>query len=179
MNQILKEYVQFILQESKWNAIRKQLPGEPTSYHIHAWHATTTENWDGIKKKGLIPGAAKPAGQDWLGTWSGKGIYYHQTFPEHELDNSYDSETGEITNIIIEVNFKIFCGYVVPDEEFGEINDIEQIMKDKLPIAVAWPVKPKEFVAIHVVNTPHARDWVKENVNPRPGGTFKVRYHDV
>lgn len=58
-----------------------------TSYELKLYHATPLENLESILDKGLIPGFKKPSGQDWLGDYSGKGIYFHSDFPKHELDS--------------------------------------------------------------------------------------------
>jgi hypothetical protein len=58
------------------------------NYPLKTFHATPIANLESIREKGLIPGFQRPPGQDWLGEYSGKGIYMHSSFPHHELDNA-------------------------------------------------------------------------------------------
>lgn len=44
--------------------------------------------------KGLVPGHSKPSSQDFLGDYSGKGIYMHSEFPQHEIDNTDTDSLG-------------------------------------------------------------------------------------
>lgn len=163
-----------LIAEAKWNVIRKTSESEPLSYTIHGWHATLTDRWQSIQKQGLVPGKAGPAGQDWLGDYSGRAIYYHQAFPYHELSNSFDESDDEPATLLIEVQFSIHAGYVVPDEEFGTPEMTQQIMNEKSPIAVAFPAKPDTFLKIHLVDSPGARTWAKTNVKNLP-----VEFHDI
>lgn len=76
MNEYIKEVIQFIpLNEAKYPTIRIPEADEPLDYRIHAWHATSIDNWNSIKKKGLIPGMSVPHGQTRLGDFSGKGKF--------------------------------------------------------------------------------------------------------
>lgn len=171
MNKLLK--VLEVLSAS--NLLRKNLqPGEPSDYAIHAYHATPKENLKSILKSGLVPGKQAPAGQEWSGKWSGKGIYYHQTFPYHELDNAFDREDGELINVVIEVKFNTYSKYVVPDEEFGDPEDTPDIMASKGPIAVGINPSPKAIIAVHLPDTEKAREWAAEVKITKP-----VKFHEV
>lgn len=174
-NVYLKDFIRLsLVSEAKYPAIREPAKGEPLDYRIHAWHSTSIDNWDGIKKKGLIPGAAPPSGQTWQGDFSGKAIYYHQMFPHHEVSESYDPDTGEPFILIIEVDFSIYSGLVVADEDMGSPDDTYEVMKQKGAIAVGFPCKPNNFVALHLIDTPEARDWAKEHAKG-----FNVQFHEA
>jgi hypothetical protein len=168
----LRDEIQRCLAEARWSALRSLESDEPSSYRIHAWHSTLLDRWPSISRQGLIPGKESPAGQSWMGQYSGRGIYYHQAFPYHEIDNGYDRETGEPSLCVVEVNFSIYAGYVVPDEEVGSPSDTPRVMKNKEAIVVAFPAKPDTFVALHLVDTAVARRWAEKNVKGLP-----VQFH--
>lgn len=170
---LLRGYVRELLREARWDAVRKPMPGEPSTYKVHGYHTTVPEHWASIRKKGLVPGLAKPAGQDWLGAHSGKAIYYHQTLPLHELDAA--AQGGDQLELLtLEVSFSVYAGYVVPDEEAGEAEDTPTIMAEKGPIAVFFPCKPNGFVALHLPDVPAAHRWADEEAHG-----MKVVYHAV
>lgn len=159
---------------SKYPLLRQPGPDEPLTVKIHGYHTTLTDNWLSIRRTGLIPGRSKPSGQDWLGRWSGKGIYYHQRLPEHEIDSSFDTDTGEPTSLTIEVEFNIPPGYVVPDEDSGlSPDEALKALHGGDAIAVGYPVKPAYFTTVHLADTPAARQWAAENVR------HKVEFHPV
>ena len=158
---------------AKYEPIREPQPGEPGVYNLTGYHATTLDNWPGIRQKGLIPGGSKPAGQDWMGKYSGKAIYFHLQFPQHELDNGFNPETGEPFLVVIETSIRIPAGYVVPDEEAGGPEDTPEIVRSHGPIAVAMRFPPTEIKALHLQDTPAAREWAKTS------RARKVEFHDV
>ena len=157
---------------AKYNVIRMPENDEPFEYKIHGFHTTLIDNWESIRRKGLIPGLRPPAGQTWKGDYSGKAIYLHQRLPLHEIDSSSFDDLEEPITLTIEVVFNIMSGYVVPDEEFGKPEDTQKIMKQKGPIAVAIRIKPNTIKALHLPDTEGARVWATENSK-----RFKTIFH--
>lgn len=159
---------------AKYNPIREPQPGEPMVYHLTGYHATPVGYWRSIRQRGLVPGFNKPPGQDWHGEWSGIGIYFHLTFPGHEIDNGWLSpDEPESFNIVIEADIRIGPGYVVPDEEAGKPEDTPDIVRTGGPIAVAIRIPPTDLRAVHVPDIPAAREWA------RTCRARKVVFHDV
>ncbi len=89
------------------------------------WHATPLDNIPNILKKGFIPGASRPGGQSFKALWSGKGIYFHSNFPDHELDNSFDPDDKNIFTGIIEIKLDIDISRLRPDEDVS--NDLTSV----------------------------------------------------
>ena len=160
------------LQAAKYGPIRTPEPGEPRIYHLNSYHATLRDRWPSIRRKGLVPGHEDPAGQDWKGTYSGIANYFHLQFPQHELDNSVDGDDFWV--IVIEFNFRIGAGYVVPDEEAGTPEETERTIRNHSPVAVAIRIPPTDISALHLPDIPAAHEWAKKNV-----GRFWVEYHHV
>jgi len=79
-----------IQEASKYPLLRKPLGNEPLSYSLEGYHATIIDSWPSIKRLGLIPGKGSAPGQSWQATFGGRAIYYHLTFPYHELFNGND-----------------------------------------------------------------------------------------
>jgi len=168
---------ELLLEGSKYPFLREPLPTEPQSVKFEAYHATSLDHWPTIKSKGLVPGKSKPSGQTWAGRWSGKGIYYHLQFPQHEIDNSFNPDDGEVFNLVIELQVHIYSGYVVPDEDVTtELDDTKNVIKDKNAVAVGYPMPPSSFKKIHLADTPEAREWAKKNVKRWPVEFHKVDY---
>jgi len=159
--------------ESKYKPLRTPRPDEPVVYRLTGYHSTTLDDWPSIRRHGLIPGKSDPAGQSWKGTWSGKGIYYHLTFPDHELDSGYDTETGEPWLAILECSIRIPAGYVVPDEEAGTPDETPEVIKDKMAIAVGHSLPAADILAVHLPDTEAAREWAATS------RARKVVFHDV
>jgi hypothetical protein len=159
--------------ESKYPFLREPQKGEPVSYDLTAYHATILDNWKGIQNKGLIPGKSEPAGQSWDPKWKGKATYFHLMFPMHEIENSYNPETGEPFVLVLEVKLKLPPEYLVPDEEVStDLNYTPRAIKNKEAIAAGYITPTSSFVAAHLVDTPEARDWAKKNVKKLP-----VKFH--
>lgn len=86
-------------------------------------------------------------------------------FPEHEIDNSYDQDTGEPFTLVVEVKFGIGAAFVVPDEDTGLTPaETQKAMKEKTAIAVGFPARPETFVTVYVADTPLVRERAEENV---------------
>lgn len=153
----------------KYKPLRKQLPDDPPSmgYSFTGYHATSVDKWPSIRKKGLVPGATPPTGQDWLGKYSGKAIYYHTTLPLHEIDNAFESDTGELINIVIECSIRVYALYVVPDEEFGTPAETNTVLQSGGPVAVGMRLPPEDIIAVHVPDTASARRWAASANAPR------------
>lgn len=146
---------------------------EPESYDLRLYHATILDNWESISDKGIIAGGSKPAGQDWLGEYSGKGTYYHLMFPAHELDNSFDPDSGEPWAMVIEVKKTVPAEAIVPDEEAGKPEDTVDIISQQGPVVVGVDAEPREIKAVHLVDTEAARSWAEENIKDVP-----VKFHE-
>lgn len=140
--------------------LREPLQDEPPKYSLTVYHTTSIEHWDSILSKGIIPGFSPPAGQDWNGEWSGKGIYCHLQPPYHEIDSNQD----ELTSITIEAKIEVPAGLVVPDEEFGTPDETPYIIESEGPIVVGQKIPPNTFKAVQLPDTDEARAWAKENV---------------
>jgi len=133
------------------------LASEPAVYHLHGYHTTLLDNIPSILKFGLVPGFLSPAGQQWLGEYSGKGIYTHLDLPLHEIDNGYDTETGEPWLAVLELKVDVLAENLVPDEEFGEPHETKNIVDQRSPVVIGRTIKPSNIVAIHLPDTEFAR----------------------
>jgi hypothetical protein len=165
------------LQEAKYKSLRKALPNEPQVYEIHGYHSTSVDNWKSILKTGLIPGKAKPAGQDWAGTWSGKATYCHLSLPDHELDSGYDEDSGEIFMLTIEFKTTVFAEYIVPDEEVNkDVDYTPKAIKNKEALAIGYQIPVKDFICVWLPSESesNAAQWAEENIPDR----FDVKYVD-
>jgi hypothetical protein len=173
MTKILK--FQDFLFESKYPFLREPVKGEPLTYDLFAYHSTSLDNWKGIQAKGLIPGKSDPVGQTWDPKWKGKATYFHLMFPYHELENSYDLESGDPYALVLEVKLKLPPQYLVPDEEVSsDLNYTPNAIKNKEAIAAGYITPTSSFVAVHLVDTPMAREWAKKNVKKVP-----VKFHKL
>jgi hypothetical protein len=162
--------------KEKFPKLREPQPGEPAQYVTTGYHTTTPEVWKSIQRFGLTHRKAQaPPGQSWKGTYSGKGTYFHQELPKHEIRDSYDKDTGEPIMITVEAKLNHGAGYIVPDEEAGDPKDTPQIMRDKGPIAIGYPTPPGNLPRVHLADTPAARQWAKDNLSKKHEAVF----HDV
>jgi hypothetical protein len=141
-------------------SLREARPDEPETYKLTVFHTTLLDNWDSILAKGLVPGHEKPAGQDWIGKWSGKGTYCHLTLPLHEIDSNVD----ELQTLTIEAVITVPAENVVSDEEFGSPEDTLDIIAEKGPVVIGQVIRPNFFYRIHFPNTDEARSWAEENI---------------
>lgn len=172
----IDEWKQLILEKSKYPFLRQRLDSEPYSYNIVGFHATNLDYWKDIQKTGLIPGKAEAPGQDFDSKWKGKAIYFHLDFPIHELTNGYDEETGQPFLLVIEARIHLPAEYIVPDEDVSlDVNYTPKAIKNKEAIAVGYITPPRQFIKIHLIDTPLARTWAKENINSK----YVVEFHSI
>lgn len=172
---VLRKFIRNIL-ESNVKEIRRPEHNEPSSYKIHGFHATPCDNAGSIVEKGLIPGFRPPGGQTWSGKYSGTAIYYHLSFPTHEIDNAVTPE-GELLNVVFEVKFECSAGQISADEDVGNEIDTLEAIRDKLSVAVSKQCESEEIIAMHVPNTDEAKNWVEEN--SYEFGDLPIIFHDV
>ncbi len=157
----------------KYKPLRTPVDGEPSSYQVTGWHATSIDNWPSIRKIGLKPGKAEASGQTWDSKWKGKAIYYHLAFPEHEIDNC--SYQGELHSVVIEANLHGFSGYFVPDEDVSDdVGYTPTAIKNKEAIAYGYIVPRSDIVAVHLPDIEEAHEWADKNCKG-----FTVRFHQV
>jgi hypothetical protein len=124
--------------------------------YITAYHTTGIDNASSIFRDGLTPGKNKPAGQQWLGKYSGKGIYLHSLLPEHELSSGNDGDGPNIITLKIEMNVK--PNQVVPDEETGrEESDGIQAHKDGEAIVYLGTIA-RQFIKVVYVPVTYGDD---------------------
>ncbi|WJZ23641.1 hypothetical protein LIS04_213 [Listeria phage LIS04] len=100
---------------------------EDENLKLKVYHSTFIDNLDSIMSKGLVPGFQAPAGQDWKGKYSGKGIYVHSAVPKHELKvRPSDIQSEEdIAGVIMSLELKIpidvgseeSTSKIIPEEE--------------------------------------------------------------
>ncbi len=158
---------------SKYKALREPVTNETLSYNVTGWHATSVDNWASIKKSGLKPGMAEASGQPWDSKWKGKAVYYHLTFPSHEIDNC--SFNGELHSVIIEARLHGYAGYFVPDEDVSEdVNYTPEAIKNGEAVAYGYVVPRSDFVCIHLPDVPESHEWAEANCKG-----FNVRFHEV
>lgn len=163
-----------VVEASKYPLLRTPVEGEPLTYDVVGYHSTNLDNWASISRYGLIPGKSAPSGQDWAGTWSGKAIYYHLSFPVHELDSSYDPDTGEPFSLVIETRIHNHAGYFVPDEDVSSDVDVTpDVIADKGSVAVGYSNPSGNFIKIHMIDTESSRAWAKANIKRWP-----VEFHE-
>ena len=144
--------------------LRKKLPDEPDKYNLTLYHATSIENWNLIKKNGLVPGFKDPLGQVWKGKYSGKGIYFHQELPIWELKNGNDIKQNKLYMIVLKVEISDNPIYFVPDEEVStDLNYTPKAIKNKEAIVYLKKIKPKYIKSIIVPKINDAIDWVVKN----------------
>ncbi len=172
----LKDWKNKMLNESKYPNLRSKLPSEPHSYKFNAFHATSLDYWPNIQRYGLIPGKQEAPGQDFDSYWKGKAIYFHLSFPMHELENSYDQETREPFTLVIEAEIYLPPEYIVPDEDVStDVNYAPKAIENKESIAVGYITPPKQFKYIHMIDTIPAREWASKNINKR----YEVKFHKI
>ena len=160
MKDLFKNTFNEFLKEQKSNPkLRIPDPKEPSSYKLKAYHATNLDNISSILKKGLIPGFSKPSGQTWLGTYSGRAIYYHLSFPFHEVYNGADWDSGLAFAGVLEVKLDAPAELIVPDEEAGSKEDTPKIIRSKLALAIAMKVPTSKIKAVHLPDLPEAREF--------------------
>jgi|GEM_PF-4143176 len=148
------------------------LPNEPASYGFTGYHTTLVDNWLSIRRSGLIPGKEKPAGQTWMGTYSGKGIYLHLSVPLHEIDVSIDEFDNELLTITIEIGINLPPNLVVADEDAGRPIDTYKTIKEKGPIAVGVSIPTSNIRRVHLLDTPQSRIWADKNL-----GRFHAKWY--
>jgi hypothetical protein len=154
-------------------ALRLPLPSEPPEYRLRLYHATLVDNWDSICATGLQAGKAEASGQDFDSKWKGEALYYFLHFPGHELDNGYDTETGEPYLLVIEAEATIPAQNIVPDEDTsGDVDYTPKAIQNREPIAVTDVIPATNFVCIHMIDTEAARQWASENVDG-----IEVKFH--
>ena len=164
------------ISEAKYNPVRELEPGEPYTYDLTCYHATVLDFWPSIQRYGLIPGKENHPGQTWKTKYGGKAIYYHLSFPIHELLNSYDEQTGQPYNMVIEARFKMPGTYILPDEEISlDPAFTPKAIKNKDAIALFYGIPSRCFTHIHMIDTDLSRSWAKDNINKR----FNVKFHPV
>lgn len=159
--------------EGKYKQLRQPLDSEPLTYNITGWHSTSLDYWKSIRRYGLIPGKSDAPGQTWAPHWKNKATYFHLSFPGHELDNSFDPDSGEPYALVIETKLHGYPGYFVPDEEVSkDLDYTPKAIKNGEAIAYGYIVPPSEFQVIHLVGTEAARKWAVENCKG-----FTVKFH--
>lgn len=139
------------------------------------YHATMTDNINSIIEKGLIPGFTPPPGQDWLGKHSGKGIYFHSVFPEHELFQytMLEPDSGDVGEldampIVIEVEFDdVFTNFTLDEEEFGwnhepTSSEIMGALSKMRALVYLGKIPPENITAVHFVDREGIREYTKE-----------------
>lgn len=159
---------------SKYPFLRIKLPSEPYSYKFNAFHATSLDYWANIQRYGLIPGKQEAPGQDFDSLWKGKAIYFHLSFPMHELENSYDESTGEPFMLLIEAEIHLPPEYIVPDEDVSmDVNYTPIAIKNKEAVAIGYITPTNRFKCIHMIDTVPAREWAAKNINKK----YPVQFH--
>jgi hypothetical protein len=120
------------------------------------YHSTLIDRAQQITQEGFRPGKVTPSGQDWLGKHSGSGTYFHQRFPSHALLNSWDPESGEVWECVIEVHGSWPLDSLRPDEETWT-EDPYEVIKNKDSIVVLGHIPPEKIQRIHLIDTPISR----------------------
>lgn len=118
---------------------------------ITVFHSTLSDRAESILKKGLIPGFEEPSGQTWKGEYSGKGIYFHQALPEHELDYSIIDDI--LTIVTFEVELPLIIEKIVPDEDSGlppTKDGTLEALKRKEAIVFLGKIPPNSIKALWV-----------------------------
>jgi len=130
--------------------LRKRQPGEPRYYtNLSLWHGTSSDNYWSIMEKGLIPGFTKPAGQEWLGEYHGRGIYAIKSPP---FDPPLHLIEGDCTIMFGFLIPKIPAEYITLDEEEGASpEEIPRILsREYCSVVVGAIIKPELFKAIYI-----------------------------
>jgi len=147
--------------ENKSSLRERYTPGEPVRHRISGWHATLAEPDEiiSILKNGLIPGK-REAPQGWPGEYSGKGIYIHQRFPGHELENGLAD--GIPSTALIELKDNRRWNELVPDEEVGDPGELAASIRDGTPIAVGGGFDAGSIKNIWLPDVPASHEIAKE-----------------
>lgn len=165
----IHEFKLLLEKKVRYPALRTPLPTEADTYRVRAYHSTNLDYWPSIQRYGLIPGKADAPGQDWKAKWSGKATYLHLSFPEHEIDNGYEKDSGNPYLLVIEMEFSNHPQYFVPDEDVNQdVNYTPTAIANKEAIAVGYIIPTTSFTKIHMIDTPQAREWAKANVKRLP-----------
>lgn len=122
--------------------------------NLVAYHVTTSDIIALIKERGLVPGASRPAGQEWKPVHSRYATYFHLSSDavRNDLDNllgmGLDLEDYSVVTVRIPFT-KSNAARILPDEDVSlDPKDWQQALRGRSSVAIVEGASPLEVRSV-------------------------------